>query len=126
MKEYSGLGYKTYNNIKFKRDYSRVYFCSHNIDLKNCLEDISKEVWDIKKTITFWYKDFGVDYYENDIIMVRNNLAHCISYQEGNKEILKVKKEGMPDIIFDSEKFKTIRANIKKYKELFNIVLSHI
>lgn len=68
MKEYSGLRYKTYNNIKFKRDYSRVYFCSHNIDLKNCLEDISKEVWDIKKTITFWYKDFGVDYYENDII----------------------------------------------------------
>lgn len=81
---------------------------------------IKKEnIADFEKS-TF-YKD-----YENDIIMVRNNLAHCISYQEGNKEILKVKKEGMPDIIFDSEKFKTIRANIKKYKELFNIVLSHI
>lgn len=34
-----------------------------------------------------FYKD-----YENDIIMVRNNLAHCISYQEGNKEILKSKE----------------------------------
>ena len=67
----------------------------------------------ILKRVRF-YKD-----YENDIIMVRNNLAHCISYQEGNKEILKVKKEGMPDIIFDSEKFKN---NKSKYKEVQRIV----
>lgn len=58
--------------------------------------------------------------YEKDIIIMRNNLAHCTSYKDGDKEVLKVKKSGMPDIVFDLEVFEGIRANTNKYKSLFN------
>ncbi|MDC1754502.1 hypothetical protein POY80_18870 [Bacteroides uniformis] len=58
--------------------------------------------------------------YEKDIIIMRNNLAHCVSYTNGDKEVLKVKKTGVSDIIFDLEVFESIRANTSKYKSIFN------
>ena len=51
---------------------------------------------------------------------MRNNLAHCVSYKDGNKEVLKVKKSGVSDIVFDLEVFEKIRANTRKYKGVFN------
>lgn len=55
--------------------------------------------------------------YNNEIIIPRNNLAHCYSTKdkEGN-EILKTKKG---EEIFTSTTFKTIRVNIRKYRDLF-------
>lgn len=55
--------------------------------------------------------------YNNEIIIQRNNLAHCYSTkdQEGN-EILKTRNGEM---VFTSESFRTIRVNIRKYRDLF-------
>lgn len=64
-------------------------------------------------------KTFYSDY-EKDIIITRNNLAHCISYKDGDKDVLKVKKTGMSDIVFDLEVFEIIRISTSKYKSIFN------
>lgn len=55
--------------------------------------------------------------YNNEIIIQRNNLAHCRSIidKDGN-EILKTWKG---DNVFTGESFKTIRVNIRKYRTLF-------
>ncbi|MBR6631970.1 MAG: hypothetical protein IKK89_08525, partial [Alistipes sp.] len=66
-------------------------------------------------------KDYG-----HDIITMRNDLAHCISYNDAGKEVLKVKRKGAGDIIFDSELFKIIRQNIRKYKTIMITLLEHI
>lgn len=66
-------------------------------------------------------KDYG-----KDIITMRNNLAHCISYKDGDKEVLKVKKKGAVDIVFDSELFKKIRQNIRKYKIVLESILASL
>ena len=66
-------------------------------------------------------KDYG-----NDIITMRNDLAHCISYNDAGKEVLKVKRKGAGNIIFDSEVFKTIRQNIRKYQGLFQKILERL
>lgn len=66
-------------------------------------------------------KDYG-----NDIIAMRNNLAHCVSYKEGDKEVLKVKKKDAEDVVFDSELFKAIRKNIVRYKIILETTLQRI
>ena len=66
-------------------------------------------------------KDYG-----NDIITMRNDLAHCISYNDAGKEVLKVKRKGADDIIFDSELFKIIRQNIRNYKHILETIWSRI
>ena len=74
----------------------------------------------IIKEINYKYvlsnKNFCDDY-NSEIITVRNNLAHCVSKMEDGKEILITRKE---DVTFDSDKFKTIRQSIQKYRNLFD------
>ena len=54
--------------------------------------------------------------YDQEIISVRNNLAHCESKEEQGVEILCTRKG---DITFSTEDFKNIRKNIAKYNNLF-------
>lgn len=68
MDKYMGLKYETYHNIPMNKDYSKVYFCSYDLDFENSFKTISEEIWNIKKTVIFWHKDFSVDYYKNDSI----------------------------------------------------------
>lgn len=65
-----------------------------------------------------FYEDYKVD-----IIDMRNNLAHCTSELIDGKEVLKAKKKGAQDIVFDAEMFKTVRLNIQKYHTLFSTQL---
>lgn len=60
--------------------------------------------------------------YLDEIINVRNNLAHCQSEIRDGKEILCTKKG---DVVFDKEKFVEIRHNIAKYNQLFELHMSH-
>lgn len=56
--------------------------------------------------------------YNNEIIIQRNNLAHCKSFKDENgNEVLKTLKG---DVIFTAETFKEIRVNIRKYRNLFH------
>lgn len=56
--------------------------------------------------------------YNKDIIIQRNNLAHCYSTKDQNgNEILRTRKG--EDVVFTSDSFKTIRVNIRKYRDLF-------
>lgn len=57
-----------------------------------------------------------VDNYLQDIIHVRNNLAHCSSVIENGKEILKTRRG---DLFFDTNKIIDIRKKIREYHELF-------
>lgn len=55
--------------------------------------------------------------YNNEIIIQRNNLAHCESIKDADgNELLKTRNG---DVVFTSETFKTIRLNIRKYRDLF-------
>ena len=54
--------------------------------------------------------------YDQEIISVRNNLAHCESKEEQGVEILCTRKG---DITFSTEDFKKIRKDITKYNNLF-------
>lgn len=54
--------------------------------------------------------------YKDEIISVRNYLAHCKSVIIDGAEVLKTYKG---DITFNAENFKEIRNNIKKYHVLF-------
>ena len=63
-------------------------------------------------------KNFYEDY-KADIIDMRNSLAHCSSELIDGKEVLKSKKKS-GDIIFNADKFKAVRLNIRKYNELFS------
>ena len=73
-----------------------------------------------KKQGTVLYKspnDKGfVNNYLQDIIYVRNNLAHCSSVIENGKEILKTRNG---DLIFDTDRITEIRKKIREYHELF-------
>ena len=59
--------------------------------------------------------------YKNKIIIVRNNLAHCNSVLEDEKEVLKTRTG---DKVFTEEDFVTIRKNISSYRQLFEKLLS--
>ncbi|MDE6020229.1 MAG: response regulator [Ruminococcus sp.] len=63
--------------------------------------------------------------YENDIIHMRNNLAHCMSVETevDGKEILKTHKG---DIIFSAENFIGIRKSIVEYRNLFAKILTYL
>ena len=63
--------------------------------------------------------NFIEDYYA-DIIVIRNQLAHCKSENIDGKEVLKTRKG---DTTFDDEDFKRIRLNIRKYSDLFKHLL---
>ena len=63
-------------------------------------------------------KNFFEDYLQ-DMLNMRNNLAHCVSCIKDGKEILITKKGEM---VFDEKKFKEIRRQIKRYNELFNSI----
>ena len=53
----------------------------------------------------------------HEIIIQRNNLAHCESIKDADgNELLKTRNG---DVVFTSETFKTIRLNIRKYRDLF-------
>lgn len=67
-------------------------------------------------------KSFYEDY-KADIIDMRNNLAHCTSELIDGNEVLKLKKEGAKDIVFDADKFKAVRLNIQKYNTFFSKLL---
>lgn len=55
-----------------------------------------------------------------EIINVRNNLAHCESQIVDGTEILKTRNG---DVSFDNNKFRKIRENIRKYNQLFSILM---
>ena len=57
-----------------------------------------------------------VDNYLQDIIYVRNNLAHCSSVIENGKEILKTRSG---DLFFVTDMIIDIRKKIREYHELF-------
>jgi CheY-like chemotaxis protein len=63
-------------------------------------------------------KNFFEDYLQ-DMLNMRNNLAHCVSCIKDGKEILITKKGEM---VFDEKKFQEIRKQIKGYNELFNSI----
>lgn len=97
--------------------------------IENIIESIEFESSKKAQSIHQIIKNINIDYpqkesfskdYQKDIIIMRNNLAHCVSYKDGNKEVLKVKKSGVSDIVFDLEVFEKIRANTRKYKGVFN------
>lgn len=67
-------------------------------------------------------KAFYKTYFE-EIIEVRNQLAHCNSKIENGQEILRTRK-GI--VSFDANDFKRIRANVKKYNQLFTTILRDI
>lgn len=59
-----------------------------------------------------FYEDYRIE-----MLNMRNQLAHCASKVKDGKEFL-VTKEG--EVVFDNEKFKSIREQIKAYNKLFN------
>lgn len=61
--------------------------------------------------------------YNQKIIKVRNDLAHCKSDVENGRECLQT-RNGL--ISYDAEKFKTIRHDISGYNLLFKSVLEYI
>ncbi len=65
-------------------------------------------------------KSFYGNYYE-DIIEMRNNLAHCQSEEGPNGDILKTKKG---DVEFSVDTFTCIRKKIMEYHKLFEEILS--
>lgn len=61
--------------------------------------------------------------YDDRIISVRNNLAHCESCKEDGREVLKTRKG---DKTFNSENFKAIRKDIITYHNKFNELLKYV
>lgn len=61
--------------------------------------------------------DFDYNKYKDEIMSVRNNLAHCESQIVDGKEILKT-RDG--DVIYGKEEIKTIRNNIRRYNQLYS------
>ncbi len=73
------------------------------------IHEIAKEIFDCKI--------FTFSEYDNEIIQVRNNLAHSKSVIKDGVEVLVTKKGG--EIDFNQEYFIKIRRDIKKYLEIF-------
>ena len=63
---------------------------------------------------------FNYNNYLIEIINVRNNLAHCESQIVDGTEILKTRNG---DVSFDNNEFRKIRENIRKYNQLFSILM---
>lgn len=73
------------------------------------IHEIAKEIFDCQI--------FTFSEYDNEIIQVRNNLAHSKSVIKDGVEVLVTKKGG--EIDFNQESFIKIRRNIKRYLEIF-------
>lgn len=69
-------------------------------------------------------KSFFEDYLE-DIIKTRNDLAHSRSEMKNGIEVL-ITKKAPNEIIFDEDKFKSIRKNILRYESILNIIKQHV
>ena len=100
-------------NIRSKPidDIARIYDSSQKA---HAVHEILKEINGDGKFIAD-YKSFYTNY-DQEIISVRNNLAHCESKEEQGVEILCTRKG---DITFSTEDFKKIRKDIAKYNNLF-------
>lgn len=61
--------------------------------------------------------EYNFETYRKEIIDRRNQLAHCESSYNDGVEILKTRSG---DVIFIDEDFKSIRENIKRYRQLFS------
>ena len=61
--------------------------------------------------------------YLNEIINNRNDLAHCVSVVENGKDVLKTRKGSHS---FGIDEIKTIRANIIKFSNYFNLLRDKI
>lgn len=66
--------------------------------------------------------NFYEDYLQ-DMLNMRNNLAHCVSSVKDGKEILITKKG---ELEFDDKKFQEIKKQIKEYNDLFNNIETKI
>lgn len=75
----------------------------------------------IMDEIHFEYNPRKANFYEDfleDVISVRNALAHCVSCEQDGKEILKTRKN--PCVEFDHDKIMNIRKNLQKYGKLLD------
>ena len=79
----------------------------------------------IKYSYAATRQNFYEDYY-NEIIQVRNSLAHCRSEVIDGKEYIKTKKKDEQDVLYDDDAFLLIRNNIKKYKSVFEQILENV
>lgn len=107
--------------------------CTHIWKDKNVSDIVHSFDFDSSKkaqTVNLIIKEENIKYeatknnffedYKYEVLDVRNNLAHCNSYIINENEVLKIKKEGVEDIIYDENEFKKIRLNLRKYKLLFS------
>ena len=77
---------------------------------------INKIIEKLEYSYQTYKNNFYEDYNEN-IIVIRNKLAHCTSDFKNGKEILKTRAG---DELFDKDKINIIRNNIKNYNTMFN------
>ena len=128
-----GLESDYLNNLKKSENCDKM--CTHKIRNKDTKTIVTSFAFDsarkarainkIVETKSFAIDQYGIpnDYYEsylNDIINVRNQLAH--SYSKTNQdgiEVLVSKKDGQ-DIVFDEAKIKEIRRCILKYEKMLD------
>ena len=84
-----------------------------NITLDDKSDDAysNYEEYNVKEIIT------GIKLPTNDsYVTYKIDVTQTVSaYKDAGKEVLKVKRKGANDIIFDSELFKIIRKNIRNY-----------
>ncbi|MDD5942885.1 response regulator [Fibrobacter sp.] len=104
---------------------THVWMNAKNIEeiLSNFDFDSSKKahtINEILRKVSISRKFIFKDYDEN-IIQIRNNLAHSKSVMIKGKEVLATKKKG--DIIFTEKDFVTIRKSIAYHHELFEELL---
>lgn len=70
--------------------------------------------------LNFNYDSRKANFYEDyleDVINVRNNLAHCVSEISDGKEILKTRNN--PCVVFSQQEITDIRKNLQKYSDVF-------
>lgn len=74
----------------------------------------------IMDEIHFEYNPRKANFYEDfleDVISVRNALAHCVSCEQDGKEILKTRNN--PCVVFSQQKITDVRKNLQKYSDVF-------
>lgn len=74
----------------------------------------------IMRELNFNYDSRKANFYEDyleDVINVRNNLAHCVSEISEGKEILKTRND--PCVMFAQQEITDIRKNLQKYNDVF-------
>lgn len=101
-------------NIRSKsiEDIARIYDSSQKA---HAVHEILKEI-NVDGNFIADYRSFYTNY-DQEIMSVRNDLAHCESKEDKGIEILCTRKG---DVTFSTENFKKIRKDIAKYNNLFN------